>query len=327
MKQLCTPRTSILSSRLAIFCTNNLFGTNMKFFCSFCNLECKSTFGLTCHTQEKHNRLTRNKLGLSDFPIRQDFEEFTMVHEDSNSLSSLANLKRPSSLHAPDKQAKRSRLALELEFATNESEANFTEPDESDYITDNESDEAAAYEPEEDAYEPDEAAYEQGETDYILREPNGGQVLDNEEARIRHSNFLTKLQWVPEYDANNPLHPWKHEGEIWLTDLLFRNGNISRTTADSLLGAFANGKISMTDGPIQFTNSREMLALLDVAARQGIVCSKNICYYVQLQRELLILFILFSLFKAKSSLFGICPKLGLAHRPCSFGIPLLLCKN
>jgi hypothetical protein len=245
----------------------------MKLFCSFCNLECKTTGGLTRHTREKHNLLTQNKFGLTDFPVRQDFEEFTMVHEDINSPSlSLMNLKRPSSIQAPDKQAKRSRLALDFEFASNESEAssNFTDlEDEVEYITDHEQNEL-----DETIHEPDES----DGTDYILYEPNGGQVLDSEEAHIRHSNFLAKLQWVPESDVNNPLHPWKHKGEIWLTDLLFRNGNVSQIIADKLLGAFANGRISMTEGPIQFANSREMLALLDVAARQGIVSSRNLMY-------------------------------------------------
>ena len=73
---------------------------------------------------------------------------------------------------------------------------------------------------------------------------------------------------------NNPLYPWKNEGEIWLTNLLFRRRDISRTVADEILGAFASKKISMIDGPIQFTNSREMIKLLDIAARKGVVSIK-----------------------------------------------------
>jgi hypothetical protein len=228
----------------------------MKLFCSFCNLECKSTGGLTRHTREKHNLLTQNKFGLSDFPVRRDFEEFTMVHDDSNFPSSLlTNYKRPSSSRAPDKQVKRSRLASDLEFSG-------PKPDE------------IAHELEV-VHELDETEDITTMADYILHEPNGGQILDSDEARLRHNNILSRFQWVPESDVNNPLHPWKHKGEIWLTDLLFRNGNVSQTTANTLLDAFANGRISMTDGPIQFTNSREMMTLLDVAARQGIVCSRK----------------------------------------------------
>jgi hypothetical protein len=95
--------------------------------------------------------------------------------------------------------------------------------------------------------------------DFIIHEPTGGVILDGEEAIIRHNEFIARIGWVPASDEsdimNNPLHPWKHEGEIWLTDLLFRSGNISQKTADKFLGAFANGRISMADGPIQFTNS------------------------------------------------------------------------
>lgn len=109
-------------------------------------------------------------------------------------------------------------------------------------------------------------------SDYVIYEPTGGLVFDDEEARKKHNEVLDKLQWVPESDANNPYHPWKHEGEIWLTDLLFRDGNIPRKTADILLESIAKGRMSMVDGPIQFTNSREMIELLDIAARQGVVC-------------------------------------------------------
>lgn len=63
---------------------------NMKHHCPFCNLRCKSLAGLTRHTREKHNLLTRQafyrkayehsaKNIFTDFPVRQDFEDFTMV--------------------------------------------------------------------------------------------------------------------------------------------------------------------------------------------------------------------------------------------------------
>jgi hypothetical protein len=112
--------------------------------------------------------------------------------------------------------------------------------------------------------------------DYIVYEPTGGMIFDSEEARSQHSKFMKSLQWLPESDPNNLLYPWKHGGEIWLTDLLFRKANISRATADSLLSAFANERISMVDGPVQFTNSKEMIELLDIAVKQGIVSSQMI---------------------------------------------------
>jgi len=87
------------------------------------------------------------------------------------------------------------------------------------------------------------------------------------------------LEKEPEFDANNPLHPWKHDGEIWLTKLLFQNGNISHSTADEFLGAFANGTITMADGPVQFQNSREMLKLLDIASENDPVGSNAVNVY------------------------------------------------
>ena len=111
----------------------------------------------------------------------------------------------------------------------------------------------------------------------IVVEPTGGQVFDDDEARKKHTEFIDRLGWEPEYDANNPLYPWKHNGEIWLTNLLFRNGDVSRKTTDEFLGAFVNKRITMLDGPIQFKNSREMIKVLDIAARKGAVSYKNAC--------------------------------------------------
>ena len=96
-------------------------------------------------------------------------------------------------------------------------------------------------------------------------------------------------------DVNNPLHPWNHEGEVWLTNLLYQNGNISRSTADEFLGVFANGTIIMVSGPVQFSNSREMMRLLDIAAGQTLVSSNTMnVYTVKHLKKLPIFCILFS---------------------------------
>ena len=86
---------------------------------------------------------------------------------------------------------------------------------------------------------------------------------------------------------NNPLYLWRNEGEIWLTNLLFRRGDISRAVADEILGAFASKKISMIDGPIQFTNSREMIKLLDIAARKGVVSIKTTYFGCTVHEQIL----------------------------------------
>jgi hypothetical protein len=279
--------------------------------------------GLARHTREKHNVLTRissktqkaitdssesqktvaesstNKKSI-DFPVRHDFDNFTMINCETTRYQDLDSQlpppslvhSRPSSPCTPDIQAKRARIVVVLE-----SEPEAPEPEAPELeapepkapepeVPEPEAPESEAPEPDDDELDTLGDEYstvneissssaidsEQNASDYIVYEPTGGQVFDSEQARTRHNEFMAELQWVPESDANNPLHPWKHEGEIWLTDLLFRKGNISRTTADNLLGAFVNGKISMKDGPIQFKNSREMMGLLDVAARQGTVC-------------------------------------------------------
>ena len=86
---------------------------------------------------------------------------------------------------------------------------------------------------------------------------------------------------------NNPLYLWKNEGEIWLTNLLFRRGDISRAVADEILGAFASKKISMINGLIQFTNSREMIKLLDIAARKGVVSIKATYFRCTIYEQIL----------------------------------------
>jgi hypothetical protein len=96
-------------------------------------------------------------------------------------------------------------------------------------------------------------------------------VINSNEAYERHAKFLKKLNWTSETDSTNILHPWKHSGEIWLTDLLFRRAKISSSITNELLGAFANGRISIIDGPLQFSNSKEMIKLLDIAAKNDAV--------------------------------------------------------
>ena len=57
-------------------------------------------------------------------------------------------------------------------------------------------------------------------------------------------------------------------------ELIILTWRYIRAVADEILNAFASKKISMIDGPIQFTNSREMIKLLDIAARKGVVSIK-----------------------------------------------------
>ena len=85
--------------------------------------------------------------------------------------------------------------------------------------------------------------------DTIIWDASGGQVVDNNESSEHQQEVLDVFR-LPKIDTNNPLHPWNHEGEIWLTNLLFQNGNISHSTADEFLGAFANGTITMASGPV-----------------------------------------------------------------------------
>jgi len=108
--------------------------------------------------------------------------------------------------------------------------------------------------------------------DTIVREQTGGKVFDDEEAHEKYKEAISEVGWHPEFDTENPLDPWKHRGEIWLTKLLFQSGNISQRTVDKFLRGFADGTIMMTDGDVQFTNSEEMLKLLDIAAGKGVVC-------------------------------------------------------
>jgi hypothetical protein len=198
-----------------------------------------------------------------------------MVHSNSigQDIGLLSNYKRPSSPCTNPEKAKRARLVDELSLPNNDELSNNDElPDNDDLeeLSNNDSLEELSND--------DNLEFEllsSSETDYIIYEPTGGMIFDSEEACTQHNEFMSRLQWEPESDPNNPLHPWKHQGEIWLTDLLFRNA-VSRTTADDLLSSFANERISMVDGPIQFTNSKEMIELLDVAAKQGTVCFKSI---------------------------------------------------
>lgn len=258
----------------------------MKFLCSFCNIQCKSTSGLVQHTRLKHNFRTRHQsLDLSN-------------REEETEPSS----KRPRTIVNSENE---DSYNLDYNSENIEDNSEFNNLDLS---------ESSDHEPETD--------------DLIIYEPTGGTIYDSEESLERHNEFIAKLGWAPESDANNLLHPWKHEGEIWLTDLLFRDGNISQGTADKLLHAFATGKISMADGPIQFTNSREMLKLVDIASGNKTVCSNIVRVNNHSAGTSVLMYLfLFSPFKAKFSTSRTIPKHGLVSMKCSFEILLQFCKS
>ena len=68
----------------------------MKFDCSFCNLKCKSNSGLARHIREKHNFRTWHQYSNNQetepsiplpslkFPIHEDFEDFTLIHDNNS---------------------------------------------------------------------------------------------------------------------------------------------------------------------------------------------------------------------------------------------------
>jgi hypothetical protein len=249
----------------------------MKFICPFCNLRCKSTSGLIRHTRQKHNFRTRhqsfnnqetelsNPIAAPIFPVHQDFTKFHDQDRDED-LDQEEDLDQDEGLHQ-DKGSHQDTHFIDedpddlTDRIGDSSDSELCESDEPDRELDGVSLDSSHYD----------TINRAPEIDNIVYDLTGGQVIDDEEARKRHDEFIDRLGWVPESDMNNPLHPWRHEGEVWLTNLLFRNGNMSRATADEFLRAFANGKIAMVDGPIQFANSREMIQLLDVAARKGVV--------------------------------------------------------
>ena len=117
--------------------------------------------------------------------------------------------------------------------------------------------------------------------DTIIWDESGGQVLDNNESSLSQPEVpdFFKSRMVSTINMNNPLHPWKHEGEIWLTNMLFQSGKISCSTADKFLDAFANGTMIMASGPVQFTNSREIMKFLDITAEKSVVSSNTIWIY------------------------------------------------
>jgi hypothetical protein len=76
---------------------------------------------------------------------------------------------------------------------------------------------------------------------------------------------------LSEERSDNPYYPWSHEGELWLSDFLYRKGHVSMNASDKLLRQFANGNITMKGGPIQFRNTRQMHDVLDIAAGDNVV--------------------------------------------------------
>jgi hypothetical protein len=274
----------------------------MTFPCLFCAFVAQTPQGIARHTRATHNKFTRNQISrkrkaaeepepeepeeLSSaieessairelspkFPVREDFASFLMVQdegedEESNDEESNGKDSNDEESNGKDSNDEHGNNGHgDDEDGDNEDGDNEDSDDEDDGDEDDGEDDKNDNN---EVREPEMA-------DNIVYEQTGGRVFDSNEARARHAMFIQQLGWEAESDIDNPLHPWKHEGEIWLVNLLFRDGNVPRSVADELLGAFASGRISMRDGPIQFKNTREMMQLLDVAAQKGTVCSRVI---------------------------------------------------
>jgi len=230
-----------------------------------------------------HDVLTQyqNDKSILKFPVRQDFSDFNIelplstnsstIREltlNSTHISSSSNSRKRSWNISDNHAAKRTCIIQDnISSDGGQESPSFSESDNSIQ------EERQSFRENDNSIQDQRSQstiFEFGE-DHIIHEPTGGQIINSKEALIQHNEFIAKLGWVPTTDANNPLYPWKNDGEIWLTNLLFRSGNISRKVADELLNAFADGRISMANEPLQFTNSREMIKLLDIAAEKGVV--------------------------------------------------------
>ena len=210
-------------------------------------------------TRQEEDNLTSHKRPTSSRTSPEQTKRIKTLQEFSSEKDyDLESLKSEDEFESAETEAELQRQESEEELETVENEGEFRsqEFEDDEHLSGSDTDSELLV------------------ADNIVYEPTGGMVFDSEEAHSQHSKFMKGLQWLPESDPNNLLYPWKHGGEIWLTDLLFRKAHISRATADSLLGAFASERISMTDGPVQFTNSKEMIELLDIAVKQGIVSSR-----------------------------------------------------
>jgi hypothetical protein len=65
--------------------------------------------------------------------------------------------------------------------------------------------------------------------------PQGGWVLDSPEALNKWKEFGKEMKWFEECPSRNPYYPWKHEGELWLSDFLYRQTHVSMEQSDELL--------------------------------------------------------------------------------------------
>jgi len=108
------------------------------------------------------------------------------------------------------------------------------------------------------------------EFDFISH-PYGGWVFDSPEAQTKWKCFVNKNKWFEECSSSNLHHPWRHEGELWLSNYLYRQAHVSMKQSDKLLQKFADGKIIMLQGSPQFQNIFQLHNLLDVAANHNVV--------------------------------------------------------
>ena len=99
-------------------------------------------------------------------------------------------------------------------------------------------------------------------------------MLDSPEALNKWKEFGEEMKWFEECPSSNPYYPWKHEGELWLSDFLYRWTHVSMEQSDELLQRFADGRITMLEGPIQFKNTCQMHEILDVAANANMVSTR-----------------------------------------------------
>lgn len=246
----------------------------MPFSCSYCGLQCKSIWGRTRHIREKHNINTwyQNEYlspSLDSRPSKRGrFLDNSNTSSNSNTIHELTvleptifNNENDVDIPTDNEMHKNSGNDSSDEAGRSDKSNSLDETGRSDES--NSSDESSDSSDEAGRSDESNSSNESDRSD----ESNSSNKSDTENLIIHEqSSGLVINGDVPE------LSPWNHKGEIWLTNLLFRNGQTSRSTADTLLGAFANGRISMIDGPVQFKNSREMIKLLDIAAQQEAVC-------------------------------------------------------
>jgi hypothetical protein len=97
------------------------------------------------------------------------------------------------------------------------------------------------------------------ESDDIFLNNHGGHIYGSggEESRAIHTQQRRHME------SGHPFYPWKNENELWISNLIYAEMQLSEAAADKLLKGVRDGKLKIEGVPID--SMRQIHKIIDMA--------------------------------------------------------------